>query len=217
MLDTLTVRPSSTLLEAAAILRAQALGDAAFRHLVVRGSQGQLLGVLSALDLARALCSVSRDDGVVERVAGSTAVDMMKPRSALPVCSSETPLLQVLRQLDASRQNCVLIADGELAVSSLLGVVTPRDAMRAFVEHVPVSLQVGQWLHGLQSDWAPRAVDADETVQACARRMVENSIHHLVVVSPAGVAGVMSSTDLAHAIGSPERMVDGCGPTDELA
>lgn len=117
---------------------------------------------------------------------------------------------QVLQHICSSRQNCVLIADGELAVSSLLGVVTPRDAMRAFAEHVPVSVQVGPWLRALRSDWAPRAVDADEALQDCARRMVEHSVHHLVVTSSSGVAGVVSSTDLAHAIGSAERVVEVC-------
>jgi len=213
-LGSVTVRPSATLLEAAALLREQALGDAV-RHLVVRSAGGQLLGVLSALDLARALCSTCPGGELARRVGGSSAAEVMKPQSALPVCSRSAPLLQVLQHICSSRQNCVLIADGELAVSSLLGVVTPRDAMRAFAEHVPVSVQVGPWLRALRSDWAPRAVDADEALQDCARRMVEHSVHHLVVTSSSGVAGVVSSTDLAHAIGSAERVVEVCRLADE--
>mmetsp|Transcript_74213 Transcript_74213/g.215010 ORF Transcript_74213/g.215010 Transcript_74213/m.215010 type:complete len:355 (+) Transcript_74213:81-1145(+) len=211
VVDALTVRPTCCLSEAAAALHGQGSeGCSACRHLVVREEDGHLLGVLSALDLARALCSTYTREEQVRKVGRSLVKEIMKPRSMALKCKPNVTLQQVLEEMSASQQNCMLVTDGGVGVSSLLGVVTPRDAMRAFVEHVPMSVEVGRWLQGVQSDWGPRAVEWDEPVQDCAAKMVEAGVHHLVVVSPSGVAGVVSSTDLAQAIGSAERAVEGC-------
>lgn len=204
LVDLLTVRPSATLLEAAAMLRGHADSENAFRHLVVRDEDGGLLGILSSMDLARALCSACPDQEVVRRIGRSTTAEVMKPRAALPVCGREVTLARALQQINTSRQNCVLVVDG---AARTLGVVTPRDALRAYAEQVPMSVEVGNWLRFLESGWAQRAVQREEPVQGCAARMVERAVHHLMVLDPCGdVAGVVSSTDLARALGAADHV-----------
>lgn len=216
-LPSVTLRSSASLSEAAKLMREHANADVSFRHLVVRDEVGALCGILSAFDLARALCSSCTDREVIRRTAWSTAAELMKPRSRLPVLGSSAPLSRALELMCTKRQNCVLVADGELAgPGDLVGLITPRDALRAFVEHVPTSVPVGHWLRGLRCPWVPRAVMLGEPTRQCAARMAQAAVHHLVVLSPVtgALAGVLSSTDLAQAVGSAERIVDGCTPSD---
>jgi len=211
-LGAMTVQPSLSLMEAAALFREQA---SSLRHVLVRDDDGLLLGVLSSLDLARALCSSESQEGIASRLGNSTAADVMKPSAALVVCPPGATLREALERMDTSRQNSALVGDEGLSASSLVGMVTPRDALQAFVEHVPLSLEVGRWLNAVQNDWWLRTVERDASVQECAARMVDNSIHHLVVVSSDSVVGVLSSTDLARAVGSVERVIEGATPTED--
>jgi len=211
---TMAVGTSAPLCEAAEKLRVVALGDAACRHLAVRDEAGKFRGMLSSLDLARALCDLG--PGMEEagrRIGGAAVADVMKPRAALPTCPRGGTLGQALRSMLEARQNCVLVTDADFCPAAQ-GVVTPRDAMRAFVEHVPLDVTVGHWMRGLKSALLPRIVASDMPLACAAQIMACYSIHHLVAVSPAtgDVEGVLSSCDLAHAVGSAERVVVGCGP-----
>mmetsp|Transcript_1145 Transcript_1145/g.3818 ORF Transcript_1145/g.3818 Transcript_1145/m.3818 type:complete len:345 (+) Transcript_1145:77-1111(+) len=212
--DAMTVRTSTPLCEAAERLRAMALGDFACRHLLVRDAAGKLRGMLSSLDLAGAFCSSGPGmEEVGRRIGHAAVVDVMKPRAALPTCPRGGTLGQALRSMLEARQNCVLVTDADFCPAAQ-GVVTPRDAMRAFVEHVPLDVTVGHWMRGLKSALLPRIVASDMPLACAAQIMACYSIHHLVAVSPAtgDVEGVLSSCDLAHAVGSAERVVVGCGP-----
>uniref|UniRef100_A0A6T1JHY0 CBS domain-containing protein n=1 Tax=Alexandrium monilatum TaxID=311494 RepID=A0A6T1JHY0_9DINO len=214
--DAMTVGTGTLLCEAAEKLRVMALGDSACRHLVVRDKAGKFRGMLSSLDLARALCDLG--PGMEEagrRIGGAAVADVMKPRAALPTCPRGGTLGQALRSMLEARQNCVLVTDADFCPAAQ-GIVTPRDALRAFVEHVPLDVTVGHWLRGLQSALLPRVVAPDMRLARAAQVMARHSVHHLVAVSPVtgDVEGVVSSCDVAHAVGSAERVVVGYGPRD---
>lgn len=206
----LTVLPSTSLTEAAVqMLDARATGESACHHLVIKDDEGAFCGILSSLDLARSMCNSEGEQGPLRKFGGTRVAEVMKPKTFLPVCSStatircssSATLAQVLSHMAASHQNCVLITDSK-DNSVVLGVVTPRDALRGFAEHVPRDIEIGHWLRSLQSTWELRKVRADATLSEAAGAMVASSIHHLVVVSPttAAVVGVVSSLDLAQVI-----------------
>lgn len=214
----MTISASSPLCEAAEKMRCHALGDGACRHLLVRDdASGAFRGILSSLDLARALCSGGMDVQEVQRRIGSaTVAEVMKPRAALPTCSGTATMEQALRAMLHTHQNCVLITDPASSGPGAAGVVTPRDALRAFAEHVRLDVPVGHWLRGLQSALAPRVVRPGAHLTDAGCMMAANSLHHLVVVDPESevVVGVISSSDLAQALGSAERVVLDCGPSE---
>mmetsp|Transcript_89261 Transcript_89261/g.207723 ORF Transcript_89261/g.207723 Transcript_89261/m.207723 type:complete len:343 (+) Transcript_89261:49-1077(+) len=213
----LTVKTTTPLLDAAGMLRVQAAQGTACRHLVVRDESESLCGVLSALDLARAVCSVGKaTEEADQRIGLASVAEVMKPRAALPSCQSMSSMGKALRAMIDARQNCVLVVDMEAADPGMVGIITPRDALRAFAEHVRLDVAVGHWLRGLRSGILPRVVSSDAGICEAAQVMAINSIHHLLAVSPTTgeVIGVLSTSDLAHAMGSAERVVTGCEPCD---
>jgi len=215
--DEAIVTTATPLTEAAGRMRSRALGEGACRHLLVQDEYGALRGVLSSLDLARALCGSGAGMEEVDRRVGATTVaEVMKPRAALPSCASTGTMEQALKVMLHSHQNCVLVVDMGTGGSHMLGVVTPRDALRAFAEHIRLDVSVGHWLRGVRSALAPRMVLPGSWVADAARIMADSSVHHLLVVQPGSeeVVGVISSSDIAHAMGSAERVVLGCGPVD---
>lgn len=214
----MTVAMETPLCVAAEKMRIHALGgDSAWRHLIVRDEHGALRGILSSLDLARALCSGSGEMAEVNRrIGGTTAAEVMKPRATLPTCPSTGAMEQALKAMLRTHQNCVLIIDAFTGSPQPVGIVTPRDALRAFAEHVRLDVSVGHWLRGLRSALEPRVVRPDAALADAGRIMASNSIHHLVVVQPDSqeIVGVVSSSDLAQAMGSAERVVVDCRPSD---
>lgn len=215
----MTVSLETPLTEAAEKMRSRALCDMACRHLVVQDAQGALIGILSALDMARALCSsgVGMDE-VDRRIGAATVAEVMKPRATLPTCSSAASMEQGVRAMLQTHQNCVIVTDAGMEDSGAVGVVTPRDVLRAFVEHMRLDMPVGHWLRGLRSALSPRVVRLDTRLVDAARIMASHSIHHLVVTRPGSeqIVGVMSSSDIAQAIGSAERVVLGFGPVGDV-
>jgi len=215
----MTVTMATLLTEAAEKMRSHALSDKACRHLVVQDEQGAVRGILSSLDMARAICSGGGGmEEVDRRIGAATVAEVMKPRAALPTCSSTATMEQALKAMLHMHQNCVVVSDAGADRLATVGVVTPRDALRAFAEHVHLDVVVGRWLRGLQGGLSPRVVRPDSWLVNAARIMAGNSIHHLVVVGPDSeqVLGVVSSSDLAQAIGSAERVVLGCGPVGDV-
>lgn len=193
----LTVRPSTTLLEAAVRMRSHIDSETACHHLVVLDEDGRFHGVLSSLDLARAIC-------VLQKLRGTTVSEVMKPRRDLAWCNPSETLGDALRKMATVHQNCVLVSGDE----EIVGIVTPRDALRAFGEHVPLETQLGDWLRGLQTSWSTRQISADAQVSEAAGAMAAGFMHHLVAMSSEGmVVGVVSTLDLARAIAADEEMI----------
>mmetsp|Transcript_78348 Transcript_78348/g.208011 ORF Transcript_78348/g.208011 Transcript_78348/m.208011 type:complete len:340 (-) Transcript_78348:80-1099(-) len=214
----MTVSTATPLFTAAEKMRIHALSDSAWRHLLVRDENGALRGILSSLDLARALCSDAVDMNEVNRRIGSgTVAEVMKPRATLTTCPSTGTMEQALKAMLRTHQNCVLVVDSASdSQEGTVGVVTPRDALRAFAEHVRQDVSVGHWLRGLQSTMALRVVQPDVSLADAGRIMANGCLHHLVVVAPdtQQIVGVVSSSDLAQAVGSPERVVVDCCPSE---
>lgn len=209
LLNSLSVPLTATLVEAAELLRAQADSDFACHHLVTKDEGEAIRGVLSCLDLVRALCNTSSESELARRIGTSRVQDVMKPRAVLPSCDEAATLEQALQKMLAFRQNCVLVTGGEPQGVGVQGVVTTRDALMAFSEDIPVNVKCGHWMFCLDSHVGPRIVKADAPLTEAARRMARTAMHHLVVLSPEThqVVGIVSSSDVAHALGSAERVV----------
>mmetsp|Transcript_45649 Transcript_45649/g.83600 ORF Transcript_45649/g.83600 Transcript_45649/m.83600 type:complete len:365 (-) Transcript_45649:148-1242(-) len=228
LVPALSVRTSTTLKEAALLMKAQRGSDHASHHVVVKDAAGSIVGVLSALDLARGLCSLSEQaelqmmaegdeeylkaqaasSTLSEMVRGKTVSAAMKPRALLPECAGSSSLAQAFRVMFLTRQNCVAIVDHEGDADmdgghrNVNGIITPRDLLRAFAEHVTGDTTASGWLRGLESSLEKRTVAADATLLEAADIMTSNDVHHLVVVAPGTdeVVGILSSLDLVSAV-----------------
>jgi len=205
-LPELTVRPSTTLLEAAVRMRAHVNREHACHHLVVSTEDGEFYGILSSLDLARALCGMGVESEVLEKVRRTAILGIMKHRKELPSCNHAASLGEGLSKMVRHHQNCVLVTSGFTTDAQALGIITPRDALRAFSEHVPLETHLGHWLRGLQTRWEPRRIVMNTSVLEAAQAMTTGFVHHLVVVSPfySEVVGIISSLDMARAIAAEE-------------
>mmetsp|Transcript_19143 Transcript_19143/g.54048 ORF Transcript_19143/g.54048 Transcript_19143/m.54048 type:complete len:326 (+) Transcript_19143:68-1045(+) len=205
-LPEMTVQPFTTLLEAAVRMRAHVDGEHACHHLVVAAEDGAFHGILSSLDLARALCGMGVESETLEKVRSATVMRIMKHRAELPSCNHRATLGDALWKMARRHQNCVLVVGGPSPGAQALGIVTPRDALRAFCEHVPLETDLGHWLRGLQTLWEPRKIGMSSLVLEAAQAMTRGFVHHLVVVSPfyGEVVGVVSSLDMARALAAEE-------------
>mmetsp|Transcript_52810 Transcript_52810/g.141434 ORF Transcript_52810/g.141434 Transcript_52810/m.141434 type:complete len:326 (-) Transcript_52810:113-1090(-) len=205
-LPEMTVRPSTTLLEAAVRMRAHVHSEHACHHLIVYGDDGTFHGILSSLDLARALCGMGVESETLEKVRAMSVLKIMKHRAELPTCSHSDTLGDALWKMARVHQNCVLVTHGGANKAQALGIVTPRDALRAFIEHVPLKTDLGHWLRGLQQKWEPRQIRMNDLVLDAAVAMATGFVHHLVVVSPLSgeVVGAVSSLDMARALAAEE-------------
>uniref|UniRef100_A0A7S1KVW3 CBS domain-containing protein n=1 Tax=Alexandrium catenella TaxID=2925 RepID=A0A7S1KVW3_ALECA len=195
-----TVTPSTTLLEAAKRMRANIDSESSCHHLVVCDDEGKFQGVVSSLDLARAVFAL-------QKLRGMTVSEVMKPRGGVLRCSPDTSFGEAARRMTSMRQNCVLVMAED---DEVLGIITPRDALRVFSDHVPLDIDVGQWLRGLQSHWESRQIASDVEVAEAAAAMAAGLMHHLLVVSPGSsdVIGVVSALDMARALANDEE--SGC-------
>jgi len=132
-----------------------------------------------------------------------TVADAMRLRSDIASVTASSLLDVAMATMIADRHNCVLVVD-DASPSEVLGIITPRDVLRAWTERISGSVQVGGWLRGVRSS-LERTVKADLDLREAATTMASSSLHHLLVLSCAGgsqVVGVISSLDIAHAIGS---------------
>jgi len=206
----LSVGARMEITEAARMMRAQSSGDLACRHLLVKDEAGHLQGILSALDLARAVCSLSPESELRCTMDAGTVSQVMKPSGVIPACRESATMGEAVEKMVGSRQNCILVTDGPQHFG-VMGVFTTRDALRAFAEEIPLDVEIGHWMFCLNHRMAPRIVAADAPLTDAAAKMASGSVHHLIAVAgdTGDVVGVMSSSDLAHAIGAPERTV-GC-------
>jgi CBS domain-containing protein len=210
LVEGLTVKPTTLLTEAAVRMQQQVTTDFACRHLLVREERELPWGLLSSLDLARALCRTGPGVRILAELETETVAEVMKPRSSLPVRNKDATLGQAFEEMIVNRQNCVLITESESEDAQVYGVITARDAIRAFTQQASGKTQVEEWLRGLQHRWEPRGVPSDTKLVNAAEKMSANLLHHLVVVSPgtSDVVGVISSLDMALAMVSAQEHAD---------
>lgn len=199
LLQVLTVPPSMPLVDAAMHLQVQSMGDFACHHLVVRDLESRPEGILSSLDIARALCSLASPWEVDHLVGGLTVAQVMRPRAAAATCAPTATLAQATAAMVEDHHNCVLVVDQD---DRVVGMITPRDVMRAWAEHLAGSVKVAGWLRGLQTDLNMRSIRATAALSDAAGTMAKSSLHHLLVLAAGGssVVGVVSSLDIAHAV-----------------
>jgi len=193
------VSSSAPLAEASTLVSAESSGH----HVVVRDSQGLLSGVLSSLDLARAVCRGCDHEKLMQTLESMAVADMMTSRDDLPVCCCSDTLAQVFARMAEARQSIALITD-DIRKDGLVGIVTHRDALRAFAEHVSTRIEVGHWLRAMQGSAELRQVDVRAQLSEVATAMAAGAVHHLAVLAPtrAEVVGMVSSLDLAQVVAS---------------
>jgi len=192
------VNTTTTLLEAAELMTDQAHSELACRHVVIKDSKGIHRGIVSCLDVARALDRMPARVGHADCIRSRPMRRVMKERDSLPTVSGEGTLMQAMQKMLAFHQNCVVVTFG--ASKSLQGILTTRDALRAFAEHAPVSVTCNAWLRS-GAEVEKRFVSIDLALSIAVARMVEEGFHHLVVVNHTlEFVGVVSSSDVAHAL-----------------
>lgn len=216
LLPQLTVRTTATLGEAARMMRAQRGGHHACHHLLVKDEDDTIRGILSALDVARALSGLSNElqemvpgahepgqdhmanELVSELLGDATVGEAMKPRGILPICPMRSHLVDAFQEMVSMRQNSVLVVDDTGSHKYVRGIITPRDLLTAFAEHMGGEATVGRYLRGLQASLEPRTIAPTASLVDAAALMTASSVHHLVVREPGSpeVAGVLSSLDL---------------------
>eukprot|EP00931_Biecheleriopsis_adriatica_P007263 TRINITY_DN108570_c0_g1_i1.p1 TRINITY_DN108570_c0_g1~~TRINITY_DN108570_c0_g1_i1.p1 ORF type:complete len:667 (-),score=115.28 TRINITY_DN108570_c0_g1_i1:104-2104(-) len=205
LLRKITLSSSQPLSQVAERMVANALaGDCACHHVVVRDESGKLCGVLSSLDIIRVLChsqmegTLSQTCNILEQDVSSvgdlTVHDLMKPREDVFTCLPSNTMREVLKVLLLTHQNSVLVVDEE----GIYGIITPRDAVRAFGGGVPSNMVVADWLRGLPMGVSNRLIESDASPAEAAAKMVARGLHHLIAVLPgSGIAvGTISSLDL---------------------
>lgn len=210
LLPRLTVQPSTPLAEVAESMVANAIsGDCACHHVAVQES-GKFYGVLSSHDMVRVLCrpemwehrklvhQVWTEDATkrdaLEVATTMTVRDVMKPREQVFTCPPSDSMKDVLQVLLMTQQNSALIVDEE----GIHGIVTPRDAMKAFSDGVTRNFRIADWLRGLQMGIGNRNIAHDSGLIDAAAMMTARNVNHLIVVVPGSMEaiGVLSSLDL---------------------
>jgi len=204
ILPPLLVPPSTCLTDATALmLGASRPGLEPCRHLVVKGAGLGWDGVFSALDVARALCSLGSELEVAKTGADYLKVSMvMKPVDAVPVSKPGDTLKDALTSLLRHHQHGSIVVDDD---NTFHGIITPRCALQAMAEDAPSETMVSTWLHRRSTNEAPREVTPSASLMEAAGVMTERNLHHLVVKDPSPdhfPVGVLSSLDVVRGIAS---------------
>lgn len=207
LVQRLTVRPCIPLSEVAERMVANALaGNYACHHVLVQES-GKLYGLLSSLDMVQALCRPDMWDSPrkqgkeglqpapTEAVVNTCVEHVMKPRFDVFTCLPTDTMRDVVKVLLMTQQNSALVVDEE----GIYGIITPRDAVKAFSEGVSSSIIISQWLSANHPDVANRLIDSQCTLQEAAAVMTSRGVNHLIVQRHGSqeAVGTVSSLDLA--------------------
>ncbi len=154
------------------------------RHLVLVDEAGMVAGVVSETDFRLHLNFTA--------LAGRRQVVSIATRSA-PSLSPQVSLMQALNLMQAQRETCVVVVEGEKPV----GIVTERDMVRFYSRDPgPVSAKLAQVMSS-----PLLTIAGDATINQAAALMLEKKVRHLPVVDGAGrLAGLVSEHDLTQAM-----------------
>jgi len=195
------VPPSLHLTEAAArMLESCHWRSEACRHIIVKGTGPTWDGVFSALDVARALhCMGTELDRTKLGLHQLKVVMVMRPSDSVPFCKPHDTLKDAFHALLTSRQHALFVVD---QLGNYMGLVTPRCALRAFAEHVPLDTTVGTWLKSHPNDEPPREVSMNTPLTEATAMMTERCLHHLVVKEPGAfqAQGILSALDIVRGV-----------------
>jgi len=174
-------------------------------QLLVCGEGGDFHGVLSSLDVAEALHELgSVEDAAVcgapATVAMVAELSLELGQPAAGTCRPSDTLRHVFGSLARSKRDAVLVT-GE---GGTRAVVTPRAALQAFNEGLPLDAEVSVLLGGEGARLGPREVAPTTPLLEAAALMVAKSLHHLVVVASPGAEpmGLLSSLDVVRGAAS---------------
>jgi CBS domain-containing protein len=109
----------------------------------------------------------------------------------LLTADSTTPLQHAARQMDERGTGAILICKD----SSLVGILTERDVLRAVAQGGVEGTSVAAWMTR-----DPETVPPDEPVAAAAGVMLRGGFRHLPVVDGSGPIGIVSIRDLMRVV-----------------
>ena len=116
-----------------------------------------------------------------------TAIASLMHRDVCCVGMDDT-IAAVERRLTDEHLSWAPVQDAD---GSVPGVLSTADLARFHAEGRDAKV-----VHAWQlCTWQPISVDADASLQAVARTMVERHVHHVVIRERGGVAGVVSALD----------------------
>lgn len=204
ILPPLLVTPSTRLTEAATLMfRVGRGGREPCEHLVVKGAGFGWVGIFSALDVARALCSLGSELDVSKVGVDQLKVSaVMKPAETVPVCSVHACLREAFTLMMGSFQHALLVVRDD---GSFRGLLTTRCALSALAEEVSAETSVEAWLASHPQGDMPRAISPDAPLMEAAIMMVERGLHHLIVKEPDSASlpiGVLSALDVVRGVAS---------------
>eukprot|EP00929_Paragymnodinium_shiwhaense_P121051 TRINITY_DN9316_c0_g1_i1.p1 TRINITY_DN9316_c0_g1~~TRINITY_DN9316_c0_g1_i1.p1 ORF type:complete len:676 (-),score=171.82 TRINITY_DN9316_c0_g1_i1:267-2294(-) len=204
----LVLPPAAPLADAASMMLA-ACSEARHpvHHLVVQeDANGECMGVLSALDIAKGITIMSTELDLARMGADSTTVAMvMKPINIIPKCNQNDSIREALQSMVASGQHAALVVD-ESGLPCLDGIITPRCVTQALASEMSQETTVAGWL---RTRWTghegPREVPPTMKLYDAALLMSKHNLHHLVVANRPYVTtpvGIISSLDLVRGVAS---------------
>jgi CBS domain-containing protein len=130
----------------------------------------------------------------------STALDQLTVgdvmRHGTLSCQPETPLRTVARMMSEHRVHSVVVTELDGVGETVWGIVTDADILRA------VGGELDELSAGTAAATELLTVSPDEGLEIAARTMAGHELTHLVVVSRGKPVGVLSSLDVAAAIGA---------------
>jgi acetoin utilization protein AcuB len=122
-----TMQPTESLLDAAVLMR-----SSGFRHVPIV-SEGKLVGMLSDRDIARLTPSMLLPHSASEhnQVMEQTVIGKVMTRN-LATTTPETPLLAASEMFVTGKLGSMAVLED----GALVGIITVRDMLRAFHEHL---------------------------------------------------------------------------------
>lgn len=169
-------------------------------HLLVPDTSGGLRGILSNLDVVRAVAD--RGWGVLGDMGDmSTVAEIMAPLSDLTFCSPKSTMQQLMETMLQSPERVALIADNR----GLHGLATASDALWAFSQRIQCVDEAWQRLAAARpaarGSLQGRSIPKDSSLQAAAEAMATSPpIRHLLAVEPGTgkVVGLVSPSHIVH-------------------
>ena len=185
--DVFTVPETMQLDEVARLMLENGIGS-----VPVMNSDDKMVGIVSKADFVTLAVGIAFEKVTVKEI-------MTKD---LTVVSSTERLVHARRQMIESHVGRLPVVDDE----SLVGMVTSKDLMRAFIDFrkkVPEKYQKSQIKEVLVEDIMssnPTVTSKDATIAEVAKVMIETGYNGLPVVDDGKVVGIITQTDILRLI-----------------
>lgn len=190
------VRPTTSLPECGRFLEAHRI-----RHLPVVAVDGEVVGLLNDSDVwAHGVTTFASDGRPLwtwhrDSDARAHAGDLMAPVEV--TTTPDEPFARLVRRWKASRQDAAIVVD---ARRHLLGIVTEHGVVGAATTLLPDALTTAH-----AGTCAPITASDLADVAHAWRRVEQQGVRHLVLMSGTEVVGVASVRDLASLRSRPDR------------